>query len=70
MASEELKDLDLVITLVDIDKVALDRMYQFGNLVRKHYNSGAKIEATTKREEALPGTNYAITSVAQERWRL
>jgi len=70
MASEELKEFELTISLVDIDKVALNRMYRFANILKEHYNANCKIEATTNREEALPGANYVITSVAKERWRL
>lgn len=70
LASEELREFDLMISLVDIDKAAVDRMYQFANLLKKHYGSKAKIEATTNRKEALAGANYVIISVAQKRWQL
>ena len=70
IASEELKEFELTISLVDIDKITLDRMHQFANLLKKHSSSNAKIEATTEREKALPGANYVITSVAQKRWQL
>ena len=70
MAAEELKESELTISLVDIDKKALDRMYRLANLLKERYSSKAKIEATTKREEVLPGANYVIASVAQKRWQL
>lgn len=70
MAWEELKEFELTVTLVDIDKVALDRMYRLANILKKHYNAKAKIEATTDRREALPGANYVIISVARKRWQL
>ncbi|MBA7542883.1 hypothetical protein ES705_35208 [subsurface metagenome] len=70
MACEELKESELMISLVDIDKKALDRMYRLANLLKERYGSKAKIEATTKRKEVLPGANYVITSVAQKRWQL
>lgn len=70
MGSKELRELDLTITLVDIDKVALDRMYRFANLLKEHYGTKAKIEATTNRENALPGASYVITAVSRRRKRL
>ncbi len=70
MASEELRELDLTVYLVDIDKVALDRMCRFANLLKEHYHSQAKIKAETDRKEALPGANYVITAVAKKRWQL
>lgn len=70
MSSKELRELDLTITLVDIDKVALDRMYRFANLLKEHYGTKAKIEATTNRENALPGASYVITAVSKRRKRL
>ena len=70
MASEELREFDLTVSLVDIDKEALDRMCQFANLLKKHYNSKAKIEATTDRREVLAGADYVIVSVAKNRWQL
>lgn len=70
MASEDLKQFDLTITLVDINKEALQRMRRLADLLKEHYSSTARIEATTDRKEALPGADYVITSVAQQRWRL
>lgn len=70
MACEELKESELTISLVDIDKKALDRMYRLANLLKERYNATAKIEATTNRGEVLLGANYVITSVAQKRWQL
>lgn len=70
MASEELREFDLTISLVDIDKEALDRMLKLAKLIKEYYNSNAEIEATTNRKEALSGANYVIVSVAQKRWDL
>lgn len=70
LASEELKELNLAIALVDIDKVALDRMYRFANLLKEYYGVEAEIKATVNREEVLPGANYVITSIARSRWQL
>jgi len=70
VASEELREFDLTVELVDIDKAALNRMHKLAQLLKKHYNSKAKIEATTNRKEALPGANYVIVSVARNRWQL
>lgn len=67
---EAFKEFDLKVTLVDIDNIALDRMYKLAQLIKEFHKSKIKIEATTKREKALPGANYVITSVARERWEL
>lgn len=70
MASEELREFDLTVELVDIDNAALNRMHKLAQLLKEHYRSKAKIEATTDRKEALPGANYVIVSVARNRWQL
>jgi alpha-galactosidase len=70
VSSEELKELNLEIVLVDIDKEALDRMLKLSYLIRDHYKSKAAISATTDRKQALPGARYVIASVAQKRWDL
>ncbi len=70
MVSKELKEFELTVNLVDIDKMALDRMYRFAHLLKKYYCSKIKIEATTDRKEALPEARYVVTSVAKERWKL
>jgi len=63
LSCEELKELELTITLVDIDKEVLERMYRFAELLKGHYSSRARIEATTDREEALPSTH-----IWRKRW--
>lgn len=70
MASEELREFDLTVKLVDIDKAALNRMHKLAELLKEHYRSKAKIEGTTDRREALPEANYVIVSVARNRWQL
>lgn len=70
IACEEFEELNLTVTLVDLDKVALDRVYQFANLLKKHHNSKVRIEATIDRKQALRGANYVIISVAQKRSQL
>lgn len=70
VSSEELKERELNIVLVDIDKNALDRMLKLANIIRDYYKSEATIEATTDREEALYGAKYVISSVAKRRWDL
>ena len=70
MASEELRGFDLTVRLVDIDKGALNRMHKLAHLLKEHYRSKARIEATTERKDALRGADYVIVSVARNRWRL
>ncbi len=69
-ADEHLREVDLNITLVDIDEKALDRMYRFAKLVKDYYKSNAKLEATTNRLEALPGANYVISALSRKRYQL
>ena len=70
VASEELKEVELKISLVDIDGKALIRMHRLAQLIKERHKSKATIEATTDRTEALPGADYVIVSVAQKRWQL
>ena len=65
---QEMKDFDLTITLVDIDKEGLDRVMKLGGMIKDYHKSKAKLEATTERKDALKGANYVITSVAQKRF--
>jgi len=70
MTSEELRELVLTVVLVDTDKLVLDRMYRFANILREYYHSPAEIKATTDCREAFPGADYVITAVARERKEL
>ncbi len=66
-ASKILQSRDLTISLVDLDATALSRMYKLAELMKEHYNSDAKITATTDRREVLKGANFVVTAVAQDR---
>jgi len=70
MASEALRQVDLTIVLVDIDRAALDRMSALAGLLKEHYRSPARVTATTDRREALEGADFVITSVALKRAEL
>jgi len=70
LASEELNNFELILSLVDIDSVSLKRMLKLANLLKTHFHSSAIIEATTDRCEALQGAKYVISSVAKKRWDL
>ena len=63
-------EFDCTLALVDTDKDALDRMYKFGLLLKKHFSSNVNLTASTDRETALPGADYVITSVAIKRYPL
>lgn len=56
--------------LVDINKQALERMTDLGNLMNKQSGSGIKIEAATDLRAALPGASFIVNSVAIDRNRL
>lgn len=70
LGSPEFNELDTTLVLVDINREALDRIYGLGLLMKEHFASRVKIEATTDRLEALPGADYVITSVAILRYEL
>lgn len=40
MTSKKLKEFELVVSLVDIDKVASDRMHSFANILKEHFSLG------------------------------
>lgn len=67
---EQLKEFEIKMVLVDIDKEKLDRMFKFSKILKDYYKSDMKIEATFDRTEALPGANYVITAVSQKRFDL
>ena len=70
MASEELRELDTTIVLVDTDAEKLRVMYEFAKRMKDYYGVETGLEATTDRLEALPGTSYVITAVARRRMEL
>jgi len=70
ITSKELKERNLTVALVDVNKASLDRMYRFANLVKKYYGTKTKIEATTDRKNVLLGAKYVITAVSQKREQL
>ncbi len=67
-SSKELAGSTLV--LVDIDKSALDRMYDLAVEMNKASRGGLKIEKTGQRREALSGAGFVVTSIAIERCKL
>ncbi len=70
LSCRELRETELAIALVDIDEAALERMQKLAAMLKEHFNSAARITATTDRREALPGANYVIVAVAQKRFPL
>jgi len=70
LTSEELRDTDLTIGLVDTDESALDRMLRFAQMLKEHRHSNAGIVATTDRCEVLKDADYVITAVARRRGEL
>lgn len=70
VASEELKSTELTLTLVDVNEGALDRTRRTAERLKEYHGSSAKLEATTNRQEALPGADYVITAVARKRSEL
>jgi len=68
--SKELKESEVTLTLVDINEENLDRMYNLALRFKEDAGASLKIEKTTDRKEALPGTDYVIISIAIRRMEL
>jgi alpha-galactosidase len=58
------------LTLVDIDRDNLQRMFALAKLMNAKSGADLKIEATLDRREALPGAGFVVNSVVIERNRL
>ena len=60
---------DSTITLMDIDKNALDLITAFTRRLVEQRGFNTKVEATTDRREALEGADYVITSFEAGGWQ-
>ncbi|MDO8685898.1 MAG: hypothetical protein Q7J78_04415 [Clostridiales bacterium] len=58
------------LSLVDIDRDNLDRMYNLAVKMNELSGTGLVIERTTDRRDVLPGAGFVINSIAIERCRL
>ncbi|MEZ0537577.1 alpha-glucosidase/alpha-galactosidase [Caldicellulosiruptoraceae bacterium PP1] len=58
------------LSLVDIDPVNLERMYNLAVKMNEVTGMGIKIEKTTERRDVLKGANFVINSIAIERCEL
>ena len=68
---EELSGCTL--TLVDIDKEALDRMYDAASKMNELTGAGMKLEKALERRDVLSGADFVVSSICIERnalWRL
>lgn len=70
LGTKELGKLDCTLTLVDINEEALQRMLKLATMLKKHFGSPVKLEATTDRVEALKEANYVTIAVARKRYEL
>jgi alpha-galactosidase len=59
-----------ILTLVDIDALALDRMYRVALAMNEESGAGLLIEKALDRRLALKGADFVVTSIAIERCRL
>jgi alpha-galactosidase len=59
-----------VLSLMDIDEAALDRMYRLAKAMNHESRAALRIEKTTDRRQALEGAGFVVTSIAIERCRL
>ena len=67
-SSKELRGSTL--SLVDIDRSALERMYDLAVAMNRVSGAGLAIEKTLDRREALPGAGFVVSSIAIERCKL
>jgi alpha-galactosidase len=65
-----MQDIDLTISLVDIDAERLEIVYKFLVRLKEHFGSVARIERATDRCEALENADFVIISVEQKRYEL
>ena len=63
--SEELRGCTL--SLVDIDKTNLDRMYNLAIKMNEVTGAGIKVERTMERRDVLSGADFVVNSAAIER---
>ena len=70
LGTPEMMELAPELCLVDINSERLDRARRFAEMVGDYRGSSSEITATTDREEALPGADYVLISVTQNRWDL
>lgn len=67
-STRELWGSELV--LVDIDKVAVEKVTAAANRINDELEAGYKISSTTDRLEALPGADFVIVSIAVDRMKM
>lgn len=70
LSAGDLQGCGVTLTLVDIDRVALERMKNLAERIGEHLGSDIGIRAATDRREALEGASFVITAVARERMKL
>ncbi len=70
LSSPEFSEMECTLVLVDINAATLERMFQFGQLLKRHFGSKVALEKTVDRTQALPGADYVITAVAINRYPL
>jgi len=58
------------LSLVDIDRENLDRMYELASVMNKASGQRIKLEKTTERGDVLSGADFVINSLAIERCAL
>ncbi|SDQ17183.1 family 4 glycosyl hydrolase [Virgibacillus salinus] len=58
------------LVLVDIDKVAVERMESVAIRFNDYLDAGYKISSTTDRLDALPGADFVIVSIAVDRVKM
>ncbi|MEG1516622.1 MAG: alpha-glucosidase/alpha-galactosidase, partial [Clostridia bacterium] len=60
------------LSLVDVDKENLERMYELAQTLNRHTGLGITVEKHLERRDALPGADFVVNSIAIERcdlWR-
>ncbi|MBN1445551.1 MAG: hypothetical protein JW957_05545 [Candidatus Omnitrophica bacterium] len=67
LSSRDLAKKDTTLFLMDINELALKKMFLFAGMVKEYKKTTVKILAASNYREALSGADYVITSVAKKR---
>ena len=68
LRNESIKDIELEIALMDIDKEALDVSGEFCNKIKEACKEDAKVIQTLDLEEALVGADFVVTAIEKYRY--
>ncbi len=70
LQSPEMRDMDVTLSLLDVNEESLVRMYNLSERMKEYTGANVTLEKTTDRKEALKGADYIISSIAVRRMEL